>query len=110
MRNNNQDKVKIKLEHKLHHFDNLVKQVNNMNIEKLTKENVQIFATNSLLQGIKDLTRSNKLFYEKELKSRHIYKYIKIRNVKQLIKKLYLRLKYQNDINFNLKNWILLKI
>lgn len=94
IRDNDEAKTKIKLEDKLKHFDNLLEQVNKMDIQKITKENVAIYATNSLLQSVKELRGENKKFYEKELKLRHISKYIKIRNIKQLIKKILLRLKY----------------
>ena len=93
MRNDNDKKTRKKLEDKLMHFDNLIKTSNNMNIQKQTKENFAIYATNSLLVVLKDLNGENKEFYKKELKKRKIWRYIKIRNIKQLVKRIVLLIK-----------------
>ena len=93
MRNDNDKKTRKKLEDKLMHFDNLIKTSNNMNIQKQTKENFAIYATNSLLVVLKDLNGENKEFYKKELKKRKIWRHIKIRNLKQLIKRIILLIK-----------------
>ena len=93
MRNDNDKKTRKKLEDKLMHFDNLIKTSNNMNIQKQTKENFAIYATNSLLVVLKDLNGENKEFYKKELKKRKIWRHIKIRNLKQLVKRIILLIK-----------------
>ena len=94
MRSNDKQINKKKLQDKLIHFDNLIKQANNMNISKKTKENLKIYATNSMIVVVKDSEKEEKEFYIKELKKRKISKHIKIRNFKQLLKKAYLRIKY----------------
>ena len=88
------DKEKEKLQDKLIHYDNLIKKTNNMNISKYTKENVAKFATNSVLVVLKDLEKEEKEYLTKELKKRKISKNIKPRTIKQLIKKIYLKIKY----------------
>ena len=93
MRNDNDKKTRKKLEDKLMHFDNLIKTSNNMNIQKQTKENFAIYATNSLLVVLKDLNGENKEFYKKEKKKRKIWRHIKIRNLKQLVKRIILLIK-----------------
>ena len=90
MREKNNEKTRKKLQDKLIHFDNLIKEVNKMDLQKITKENFEIYATNSLLAVIKDLDGEDKKFYKKELKKRKIWRYIKIRNLKQLIKRIIL--------------------
>ena len=94
MRNNDSQKLKKKLQDKLDHYDNLIKKSKEMNLEKYTKENLSIFATNSLLVTIKDLDETTKKYFEEELRKRKISKNIKIRNVKQLLKKIYLSIKF----------------
>ena len=89
MRNDNDKKTRKKLEDKLMHFDNLIKTSNNMNIQ----ENFAIYATKSLLVVLKDLNGENKEFYKKELKKRKIWRHIKIRNLKQLVKRIILLIK-----------------
>jgi len=90
MRERNKEKTRKKLQDKLKHFDNLIKEVNKMDLQKMTKENFGIYAVNSLLAVVKDLDGEDKKFYKKELKKRKIWRYIKIRNLKQLIKRIIL--------------------
>ena len=94
MRNQNEEITRKKLQDKLIHYDTLIRKVNKMPVKKNTKENMAIFATNSLLAVISDLTDDNKIWFEKELKTRKIAKNIKIRNFKQLIKRIVLEIKY----------------
>lgn len=94
MRGNDQQKKKKRLEDLLTHFDKMIETTKQMNIKKMTKENVGIFATNSLLVVVPELEKENKEFFVKELKKRKISKYIKARNLKQLIKKVLVFFKY----------------
>ena len=94
MRNKNEEMERKKLQDKLVHFDNLLKESKKMQLKKMTKENLAIFATNSLLAVIPDLDEENKIWFEKELKSRKIAKNIKIRSFKQFIKRIMLEVKY----------------
>ena len=57
---------------------------------KKTKENIRIYCTNAILLKVKELNGKDKDNYIKELKKRKIYKNIKIRNLKQLIKRILL--------------------
>lgn len=94
MRNTDIQKEKKKIEDKITHYDNIMKELEKMNLNKRTKENVAIFITNSLLTGISDLNEENKNWAIKELKRRKVAKNIKIRNFKQLIKRIILEIKY----------------
>ena len=94
MRNENEEKTRKKLQDKLMHYDNLIKETNKILLQKTTKENLAIFATNSLLIIIPELNDKNKKMLKNELKERKIAKNIKIRNIKQLIKRLIFEIKY----------------
>lgn len=94
MRNEEEEKTRKKLQDKLFHYDNLIQKVNRMKLEKITKENLAIYATNSLLTMIPELKEENKIWFKKGLKTRKIAKNIKIRNVKQFVKRLILEIKY----------------
>lgn len=94
MRNTDIQKERKKIEDKITHYDNIMKELEKMNLNKRTKENVAIFITNSLLTGISDLNEENKNWAIKELKIRKVAKNIKIRNFKQLIKRIILEIKY----------------
>ncbi|MBO4816620.1 MAG: glycosyltransferase family 2 protein [Clostridia bacterium] len=99
MREINTEKTRKKIQDKLTHFDNLINTVNKLNLSQLTKENYGIYATNSLLAVIKDLKGEDKKLYKKELKNRKIWQYIKIRNLKQLIKRMFIIIRLKYDFN-----------
>ncbi len=92
MREENFEKTKKKIDDKLYHFDNLIKYINESNYENKTKENFLIYITNSLLAVIKGLDKKNKKYLKRELKKRRVTKYIKVKNLKQLLKKILLEL------------------
>lgn len=94
MRNSDVDKTKKKLKDRLFHYDNILNELSKMDIQKTTEENMKIFLTNSLLVIVPELDKENKKFFKKELKKRKISKNIKIRNIKQLIKRVILKIRY----------------
>ena len=77
---------------KLSHYDNMVRYLVNLNILDRTKENVMIYYTNSLVMSLKDLKGKDYDDFLKELKKRKMYKNIKVRNFKQLIKRIIWRI------------------
>lgn len=95
MREKNLPKTIKKAEDVLYHYDNILNLIKTYNLSKFTKENVGIYLTNAILLKIKELDGKDeytkaKKWYICELKKRKIYKNIKARNLKQLIKKLIL--------------------
>lgn len=90
MREENREKTIKKAEDTLYHYDNILKQIEKYNLGKITKENVRIHCTNAILLKVKELEGKAQKDYIKELKKRKIYKNIKVRNIKQLIKKILL--------------------
>ncbi len=99
MREINTEKTRKKIQDKLTHFDSLINTVNKLNLSQLTKENFGIYAVNSLLAVIKDLKGEDKKLYKKELKNRKIWQYIKIRDLKQLIKRMFIIIRLKYDFN-----------
>ena len=90
MRNNDKEKEKIKIQDCLAHFDKAMKRINEINLRKDTKENLKIFYTNAIILKVDELNEENKKYLISEIKKRKMYKNIKIRNLKQLIKKILL--------------------
>ena len=90
-RNEDYNKTIKKFEDTLWHFDNAMIEINKMNLNKETEENAKIFYTNALILKINDLNEKDKKIYIKKLKKRKIYKNIKPRNLKQLIKRIVLK-------------------
>ena len=85
----------------LEHYDNILREVEKYNLNKITKENVRIYCTNTLLQKLKELNKKEKIEYIKKLNKRKVYKNIKIRNLKQLIKRIILTIEIKR-MRFNL--------
>ena len=94
MRNNDKKKEKKKLQDMLKHYDSLIKKSSEMDIEDYTKENVAIFATYALIAVVKDIEGKNKEYYLSEIKKRKVYKNIKVRGIKSLIKRILYSIKY----------------
>lgn len=76
----------------LAHYDNMVKETNKMKLNKKTLENVKIFYTNSIILKLEELNDNDKKYYINEIKARKMYRNIKVRNFKQLLKKIILRI------------------
>lgn len=90
MREKNIDKTIKKAKDALYHYDNILKTIESYNLSNFTKENVRIYCTNAILLKVNELNGKEQNWYIKELKKRKVYKNIKIRNIKQLIKKILL--------------------
>lgn len=94
MRNNDKKKEKKKLQDMLKHYDSLIKKSSEMDIADYTKENVAIFATYALITVVNDIEGKNKEYYLSEIKKRKVYKNIKVRGIKSLIKRILYSIKY----------------
>ena len=95
MRTSDKKKEKKKMQDILKHYDAMVKQVNKMDVENETKENMAIYATYSVLAVLNNvLDKKNREYYLKEIKKRKMYKNIKVRNLKSFIKRILYAVKY----------------
>ena len=74
----------------LAHYDNAMKFLEKLKLDKLTKQNVKIYYTNAIILKTKELQPEDQEKYIQEIKNRKMTKNIKIRNLKQLIKKILL--------------------
>ncbi len=88
-RGNQEKKVKMAKD-LIYHYDNMLSKIEKYNIDKKTKEDIKIYYTNSLILNIKNLSKNGQKEYIKELKKRKLYKNIKPRDLKQLIKRMLL--------------------
>lgn len=85
------EKTTKKMEDVLFHYDNMLKMVEKLNLEETTKENVKIYYTNAIILKLRELKKEAQNHYIKEIQKRKMYKNIKSRNLKQLIKRLLLK-------------------
>ena len=81
------------------HYDRMLKEISKMNLDRITKENVKIYYTNAIILKLQELNNEDRKKYIEEIKKRNMYKNIKIRNIKQLIKRLLLNV----NVNWYLK-------
>ena len=85
------------------HYDNMINKIKDMKLDKKTKENIKIYYTNAILLKINDLDKNETKKYIKEVKKRKILKNIKIRNIKQLIKKIILLINIKLYLKLRIK-------
>lgn len=91
-RNENYDKTYKKAYDLFLHYDNMISMLENCNVNKKSKDNMKIYFTNSILLKVKELNNDDKKKFIKEIKKRKLISNIKIRNLKQLIKKIILKI------------------
>ena len=89
-RNNNNEKTYKRAIDMLYNYDNLCLKIDNSNLQKNTVENYRIYATNCLILKLDELPKEYHKEYIKQLKIRKVFRNIKVRNLKQLIKRIVL--------------------
>lgn len=99
MRNENYKKTIKRVYDALGHYDNAKEYSQKINISKLTHDNIMIYYTNAVILKARDLKEEERKKYLEELKKRKVFKNIKARNLKQMIKKIMLMI----DMNLYLK-------
>ena len=90
-RTEDHNKIIKKMEDVLFHYDNMLETIEKLNLEETTKENVKIYYTNAIVLKLQELKKENQKQYIKEIQKRKMYKNIKARNFKQLVKRFLLR-------------------
>lgn len=90
MRGNDYKKDLKKAYDSLIQYDNINKKIEEYEIDKITKENIRLFCTNTILLKIETLKKKDQKQYIKEIRNRKMLKNIKIRNIKQLMKRILL--------------------
>ena len=91
-RNENYKKTIKKAYDALKHYDNAIELTQKLKLGKLTKQNIKIYYTNAIILKAKELHKEEQEKYIKEIQARKTVKNIKVRNLKQLIKKILLSL------------------
>jgi len=72
------------------HYGNMLKYVEKNSVTKMTKDNIKMFYTNSILLKVEELKDKEQKEYINKIKKDKLIKNIKVRNLKQLIKKILL--------------------
>jgi len=90
-RNVDYNKTIKRMEDVLFHYDNMLETLEKMDLEEMTKENFKIYYTNAIVLKLQELKEDTQKIYIKEIQKRKMYKNIKPRNFKQLLKRLLLK-------------------
>ena len=98
-RNEDYSKTFKKAYDALAHYDNAIEHLKKLDLNEITKQNVKIYYTNAIILKTKELQPADQEKYIQEIKKRKMTKNIKIRNIKQLIKRIILGI----DIKLYLK-------
>ena len=89
-RNENYNKTIKKAYDALKHYDKAIKLIQKLYLSKLTKQNLKIYYTNAIILKAKELKLEEQAKFIKEIQKRKMAKNIKVRNIKQLVKRLLL--------------------
>jgi len=99
VRNNDYNKILKRVYDTLIHYDNMIIFLENNIFNKQTIENIKSYYTNAIILKIEELETKDKKRFIEEIKKRNMLKNIKIKSVKQLLKKILLLI----DIRLYLK-------
>lgn len=91
-RHNKNEKIIKRATDMLFHYDNLGKKINADKIGKEAAQNFMIYLTNSLILRTEEIPKEYRKEYIFQLKKRKIFKNIKVRNIKQFVKRVILML------------------
>ena len=90
MRNEDYSKQIKKVDDKLFIYEQLKKKIGGMNLKQNTVENLLEYYTNSIILAIKDLKKEDRKIFEKKIKEIRLLKNLRVKNLKQMMKKLVL--------------------
>lgn len=91
-RNEDYNKTIRKMNDAISQYDNMVKRIEDFPISKTAKENVKIFYTNAIILKLNETNEQDRDKFIKEIKKRKMVQNIKVRNFKQLLKRIVLSL------------------
>jgi len=89
-RNDNYQRTIKRANDLLFHYDRMKDEVEKIDIELKTKENIYLYYSNAIFNNIKNLKKSERKKYIEKIKQRKLINNIKVTNIKRLIKKIIL--------------------
>ena len=90
-RNQDNEKKKKMSADLIYFYDEMIKKLKELQLDETTSNNLKIYYTNCLILEINNISDSNyKKEYIQEIKKRKIIKNIKVKNIKQLTKRIIL--------------------
>ena len=95
-RNEDYKKTLKKMDCVLFQYDNMLKTLEKLELEEKTKQNIKSYYTNAIIIKLKELNKEDRKKYICKIKERKMFKNIKVKGLKQIIKRVLL------NININL--------
>lgn len=89
--NNDSKKMKRALD-MLEHYDYMIEKIKSYNLDKITEDNLKIYYTNCIILKTEELSKQDRKKYVREIKKRKMLKNIKVRDIRQLLKKVILNI------------------
>ena len=77
----------------------MLQSISKLNISKKTKQNIKIYYTNSIILKLETIRKEDRKQYIKQIRKRKMLRNIKVRNLKQMLKRIILTI----NINWYLK-------
>lgn len=94
-RNEDYKKTKKKMQDTIKHYDHMIEWISTQELDEQTKKNVKTYYTNAILLKLKELEKEDRKQMLKEIKQRKMISNIQVHNVKQLCKKILLKVNVQ---------------
>ena len=94
-RNNNDEKIRARAFDLLEHYDKLSERLLQSGFSKTTIENFRIYMSNCIILKLEELPKKYHKEYIEQIKRRKIVNNFKVRNLKQLVKKLVIKINYK---------------
>lgn len=91
-RNNDHNKTKKKMQDVIKHYDYMINYIKEKDLSSTTKKNIKTYFTNAIILKLKELKKEDQKEIIKQIKQRKMISNIQVKNIKQLIKKLILRI------------------
>ena len=104
MRNEDYSKKLKKVDDKLFLYEQLKKKIVGIKLKQNTIENLLEYYTNSIILSIKDLKKEDRIIYEKRIKEKGLLKNIHVKNIKQLLKKILMKINL--ELYLRLSNYV----
>jgi glycosyltransferase involved in cell wall biosynthesis len=87
----NYDKIVERAEQTLYQYDQMIETLKRIKLSKRAEENIKIYFTNATILKAEELKEKERIEYIKKIKLRKMYRNIRPRNLKQLIKRIILK-------------------
>ena len=106
-RNDSYEKTKKKAKDALKQYDEALMKIDRYKLNKKIAETLKIYYTNAILLKIETLEKKDQKEYIKEIRKRKMTKNIKVKNIKQLLRKMILSLniKWYLNLRRKVKSW-----